>query len=229
MQAQTTYYVRAWVCWHLSDGVSQITYGPQLVFTTASAVSEGVLTGGHPAVDMGTGLLWSVCNIGAQRPEETGDFYAWGEVMPKQTFTMENYYWYSNDLFTKYNTADGIKRLQPSDDAAVCQWQQGWRMPTVAEFEALISNSVCTPISVNGVQGVRLTSKSTGQTLFMPAAGCSFDSSNPQTVYFWTSELSSMYEAVSYVLPRDYVNSQCASLSFTRESGLSVRAVHELP
>ena len=40
-------------------------------------------------VDLGlpSGLLWAECNLGAAKPEEYGDYYAWGETATKNTWT----------------------------------------------------------------------------------------------------------------------------------------------
>ena len=48
---------------------------------------------GHDYADLGlpSGTLWATCNIGANAPEEYGDFFAWGEVEPKDWFVPENY------------------------------------------------------------------------------------------------------------------------------------------
>ena len=33
-------------------------------------------------VDLGTGIKWATCNVGASKPEEYGDYFAWGATMP---------------------------------------------------------------------------------------------------------------------------------------------------
>lgn len=37
---------------------------------------------GHEYVDLGlpSGTLWETCNVGANSPEEYGDYFAWGEI-----------------------------------------------------------------------------------------------------------------------------------------------------
>ena len=37
---------------------------------------------GHTYVEMGDGLRWATCNIGANDSQEYGDYFAWGEVEP---------------------------------------------------------------------------------------------------------------------------------------------------
>lgn len=40
------------------------------------------------AVGLGlpSGILWATCNVGASRPEECGDYFAWGETQPKDIY-----------------------------------------------------------------------------------------------------------------------------------------------
>ena len=81
----------------------------------------------HEWVDLGlpSGTLWATRNIGANRPEESGDYFAWGETEPKEEYYMSNYKWYDydNELYTKYciDSDYGMiddKELEPRDDAA---------------------------------------------------------------------------------------------------------------
>ena len=47
----------------------------------------------HEWVDLGlpSGTLWATCNVGADNPEEYGDYFAWGETDPKASYDMSNY------------------------------------------------------------------------------------------------------------------------------------------
>ena len=47
---------------------------------------------GHEYVDLGlpSGLKWATCNVGASLPSEYGNYYAWGEIEPKDNYTQEN-------------------------------------------------------------------------------------------------------------------------------------------
>lgn len=42
---------------------------------------------GHEYVDLGLSVKWATCNVGAQTPEEYGEYYAWGETRPKTIYT----------------------------------------------------------------------------------------------------------------------------------------------
>ena len=147
-------------------------------------------------VDLGlpSGTLWATCNMGASKPEGYGSYYAWGETATKSTYNWDTYK-YANgasDKLTKYcnesgygnnGFTDNLTDLQSGDDPAT-SWGSGWRTPTKAQWDELLSNTTNQWTKRNGVSGRLFTSKKNGQTLFLPAAG-----------YRWGSEL---YIAGSY-------------------------------
>ncbi len=69
-------------------------------------VEEEPIDDEHEWVDLGlpSGTLWATCNVGASRPEEYGDYFAWGETKPKSTYEWDKYKWCkdSYDTLTKY-------------------------------------------------------------------------------------------------------------------------------
>ena len=52
-------------------------------------------------VDLGLSVKWAACNLGATQPEESGDYFAWGEVEPKSEYTFETYKFYETPYYTK--------------------------------------------------------------------------------------------------------------------------------
>lgn len=62
------------------------------VTSSNSDGADGVI-GGHEYVDLGlpSGTLWATYNVGATSPYEKGDYFAWGEVEPREDFSWENY------------------------------------------------------------------------------------------------------------------------------------------
>lgn len=73
---------------------------------------------GHVYVEMGDGLKWGTCNVGADKPEEVGTLFAWGETTPKATYSLDNYKWNKDGNYTKYNSTDSKQILSKEDDAA---------------------------------------------------------------------------------------------------------------
>ena len=120
------------------------------------------------AVDMGVSVKWSPYNIGAQSSTDTGNFFAWGELGPKASYTRENYKFRDNN---KYYKPGYIHTLEKADDAANNAWGGKWRIPTPWEWSELLDNCDKSWTVVNGVRGLMLTSKTTGNKLFFPASG----------------------------------------------------------
>lgn len=138
-------------------------------------------------VDLGlpSGNLWATCNLGASTPEQYGDYYAWGEVEPKQKYTSLNHKWYKEGApsqgYTKYNNEDGKLTLEDEDDAVIQKLGNGWRTPTLADFRELTNQKLTTikKTTLNGVAGYQITSKKNGKSIFIPFAG--FKRDKPQT------------------------------------------------
>ena len=128
------------------------------------------------AVDLGLSVKWANMNVGATNPEGYGDYFAWGETVPKAIYHWIAYF-DTNDVgitFTKYNINGGKTVLDPGDDAAHVNWGGSWRMPTLAEWQELLDNCTWTWTTQNGINGYKVTSNRAGYTdnfIFLPAAG----------------------------------------------------------
>lgn len=159
-----------------------------------AAAGIGGSTGNVEYVDLGlpSGNLWAKCNLGASAPEAYGDYYAWGEVEPKQEYTYPNHKWYKEGApslgFTKYNNEDGKLTLEDEDDAVIQKLGNGWRTPTLADFRELTNQKLTTikKTTLNGVAGYQITSKKNGKSVFIPFAG--FRNDKPQTRVISSSE-----------------------------------------
>lgn len=152
-----------------------------------AAAGIGGSTDNVEYVDLGlpSGNLWATCNLGASSPEAYGDYYAWGEVEPKQKYTSLNHKWYKEGApsqgFTKYNNEDGKLTLEDEDDAVIQKLGNGWRTPTLADFRELTNQKLTTikKTTLNGVAGYQITSKKNKKSIFIPCA--SFKRDKPQT------------------------------------------------
>ena len=181
----------------------------------------------HAYVDLGlpSGTKWATCNVGADSPEDYGDYFAWGETTPKDTYDWSTYQYGDGDTFTKYTGSDGLTTLLPEDDAATANWGPDWRMPTKEEWQELYNNTTVTWTTQNGVSG-RLFTAANGNSLFLPAAGYRYRSS----LYYagshgdyWSSSLSTDYPRYAWEL---YFNSGDYGMYYTdRNAGQSVRPV----
>ena len=136
---------------------------------------------GHEYVDLGLSVRWATCNVGANNPEDYGDYYAWGETKTKKEYTEENCETYKN-----IGDIKGTSR-----DVAHVRWGSPWRMPTEEESQELIDNCDWEWTTLNGVEGSKVTSRKNGNSIFLPAAGWRYGTS-----------LSTPERAVSIGVPR---------------------------
>ena len=191
------------------------------------------------AVDLGlpSGIKWASCNVGAEKPEDYGNYYAWGEVLPQKDYfwaTYKHAYGNGNKL-TKYcnkesygdnGFTDNKTTLEPEDDAAYFNWGGSWRMPTNAEWIELRYNCTWTWTTQNGINGYQITSKTNSNSIFLPAAGYRYYT-NLNYVgyrgYYWSSSLDvdEPYNACALYFDSDYVDSYYGN----RSRGQSVRPV----
>ena len=221
----TTYYVRAYV---VSD--YGLAYGNQQNFTT---VIE------YQYVDLGlpSGTLWATCNVGADNPEDYGDYFAWGETEPKNDYSWSTYQYcmgsnntltkYCNDLSCGYNLFhDNLTILLPEDDAAMANWGADWRMPTEEEWQELYNNTTHTWTTQNGVSGMLFTA-SNGNSFFLPAAGRRWNTEFDDDGicgYYWSSSLNLTNPNTAWFF--DFNSNSCGMSSYRyRSNGHPVRPV----
>ena len=190
---------------------------------------------GHKWVDLGLSVKWATCNVGATSPEGYGSYYAWGETSTKSSYTWSNLKYCldnSGDKFSKYlgqskyGTVDNKTTLDLSDDAAHVNWGGSWRMPTKAEQDELREKCTWTRTTMNGKNGYKVTSKLNGNSIFLPAAGCRYNSgldNDGSNGSYWSSSLDPSYSDGAYCLSFD--SGEVDWRSYRRRNGQSVRAV----
>ena len=164
---------------------------------------------GHEYVDLGLSVKWATCNVGAYKPEDYGDYYAWGEAYTKSSYYIDN--------------IKGTAR-----DVAHVEWGGTWRMPTKAEIEELIDNCDYEWTTLNGVEGGRFTSRKNGKSIFLPVAGgragTSLDDAGSKGTYWSSTPLEgSTLGAYCLFFGSDFLDWDWCS----RAIGQSVRPVSE--
>ena len=194
----------------------------------------------HEYVDLGlpSGTLWATCNVGANSPEEYGDYFAWGETEPKSDYSWSTYKYYKGSYGTMtkycdnsgYGTVDNKTELEPSDDAATANWGSDWQMPSIEQFKELINSSYTTTTwtTLNGVNGRKITSKSNGNSIFLPAAACRLDTRLGNVGSFglcWSRSLITSYNEQAYYLSFNSSVINVSSDHYSRYHGQSVRPV----
>ena len=192
--------------------------------------------GEHEWVDLGlpSGTLWATMNVGAEKPEEDGYYFAWGETEPKNDYSKTTYKYLQNDQYTKYNTessygsVDNKTELDPEDDAATANWGDGWQMPTNAQMAELVNkrNTEIVKATLNNIQGVRIISKNNQNEIFLPLSGY-MEAAMTKSVdifgYYWSRSLHTGSPSFADFMR---VSSSLGHTSFDfRYNGLSVRPV----
>ena len=197
-----------------------------------SVVGNGE-SNGHKYVDMGlpSGTLWATTNVGAENPEDFGNYYAWGETEPKERYWFDNYIHCNctdgtQGILTKYCTesdfgyngfTDNLTTLVDSDDAAFVNWNGRWRMPTYEEAKELSINSAVSPFTLNGVSGTLCTGPN-GNSIFLPHPG-TYKLDGLVCVgsgYYWTRSLANPEDPAYYGQHYAY----CMSTSHYNESNI---------
>lgn len=206
----TTVYYRSYV---KIDGV--VHYGEVKSFVKEYKVPVGEY------VDLGLSVKWATFNVGATKPEEYGDYFAWGETEPKSEYDWSTYKYCkgSCETLTKYcydsdygynGFTDNKIVLDLEDDAAHVNWGGSWRMPTKEEQDELRNNCTWTwydegNLEFNGVAGYKVQSKKDGYTaewVFLPATGYRGGSglNDVGYGYYWLSSLRTDYSGDAYYL-----------------------------
>lgn len=165
------------------------------------------------AADLGLSVKWATCNVGADSPEDYGNYYAWGETEPNgyykwadsyklpdntsekiaryKYFDAEKFYGSGgteDNSITKYNGTDKKIVLDPEDDAASANLGLQWKTPTAAQLNELKDNCDFEEATVNGIKGYNVTGRKEGYTdasIFLPFAGrCSWSNTPEETEKF---------------------------------------------
>lgn len=176
-------------------------------------------------VDLGlpSGLKWAKCNLGASKPSDYGDWYAWGEIEVKDKWAIWEFYKWMQagqsdwKYITKYTIADGETGaiwydssgnfigdnktvLDAADDAATQQLGSPWRMPTVDEITELLDKCTWTWTTQDGVYGCQVDGPN-GNAIFLPATGFVNDTAlinKGDEGYYWSSSLSTLSRDASF-------------------------------
>ena len=171
------------------------SFGGTLLLTNASFVVTIAQLSGVQLWE--NGPYWAECNVGASKPEEYGYHFWWGDTVG---YTNTGSGWISvaggswisftdsgpaaatcdkNDpALQSEGWIDATGNLVAAHDAATAHLGSPWRMPTVAEIGALVSNCSVAWITTNGVSGQLVTGTGAyaDRSIFLPAAGLVIDS-----------------------------------------------------
>lgn len=227
----TTYYVRAY-----ATNKKGTAYSEQIEFTTKA----------HAYVDLGLSVKWATYNVGAEKPEQSGDYFSWAGTNVRKEYSIYydcpyiifgsyTVYYYKYCTQPSSGSPDNKTTLEPQDDAAHVNWGGNWRMPTYEEWNELKNNCTWTSVTQNGKKGYTITSTSNGNSIFLPAAGYMTDEDleHADKGYYWSSSLRSYssanngtdeYAYILYFSPSAWPR-EIEMNTMERYRGLPVRAV----
>ena len=179
---------------------------------------------GHEAVDLGlpSGTLWASNNIGADKEEDYGDYFAWGETEQKDSYYSHTYAFCADK--NDENSCVYLGDIAGTEfDAAHVNWGGLWHMPTQEQVKELIENCESWVTKHNGISGVLFTGPN-GKSIFLPAAGFRAYSniySQGNAVQYWTSTQVANNTSTAY----SFYTMNITNPTQARYLGLSVRPV----
>ncbi|MBQ8222056.1 MAG: DUF1566 domain-containing protein [Bacteroidales bacterium] len=180
--------------------------------------SQDNIENGHEWVDLGLSVKWATCNVGAKTPEAEGNYYAWGEIVPKDNYSIENSVTYEQQMDDFSGNAQY--------DAATANWGGDWRMPTETEMRELVNRCTWEWTTQNDVKGYKVTGPN-GNSIFLPVTGyftgTTFISGTCGYSNYWSSTPYSNDNAY-YLF---FYSSSHRVLSNDRNYGYAVRPVRE--
>lgn len=143
----------------------------------------------HPhVIDLGIGVKFSCCNLGASAPEDYGCHYAWGELKEKPTYDELSYKYGGNNNYKRYHDI-GYDISGSKYDVAQVTWGNSWFMPTEAQLLLLKNNCKSEWVTYKGVKGRKFTGPN-GNSIFLPASGARWYNDTNYVGYsgtYWSS------------------------------------------
>lgn len=191
----------------ISSQNNQTTNLPQQQSKNNSAQKHGILNG-HEYVDLGLSVKWATCNINASSSHSSGDYFAFGEVKPKSTYTQKNY---KEKL---------VSHIEGKRDAATAIWGKGWRLPSKNEFEELIVKCSWT---WDG-SGFHIVGPN-GNSIYLPAAGWKSESTGSYGIMGAYRVSDAVSEKSSYAYRLNFTKDHVSVDSHLRDIGYSIRPV----
>ena len=181
-----------------------------------------------------SGTLWAVSNMGSKYDlgYEYGEYYAWGELDGKETYTWNNYKYCnkSQTKLTKYvtkvnysndNKTDDLYKLKGMDDIVTRSYGYYYGIPTREEWQELIDQCEWTRQG-NGIRGVGPN----GNSIFFPTGGYKqgFDTYDAgHDGYYWSSTLDQQSPDDAWFV--HFGNGKPELYGYYRSQGRNIRPV----
>lgn len=230
---------------HTADTTAHIT---QALLDRITILENLTFYNGHAYVEIG-GDKWATMNIGASSITDYGLKFQWGDTQGYMNSqcgngNVQKYFGWTDYKYgdgtsspdsadmVKYNSTDGLRKLDALDDAAQVNWGGKWRMPTTTEIYNLgmrVNTAWTSDYNSTGVAGVICTAKDgSGAQLFFPAAGsCNNGVVNDagSKGWYWSSSVSTS-DSKLYAYPLYFRSDKVVwQNSSERSLGLCVRGI----
>lgn len=177
---------------------------------------------GHEYVDLGLSVMWATKNIGESYPDDSCQYFAWGEIQSKSSYTEDNCSTYDKEI--------GSISGNITYDAARYHWGGSWRLPTKNEMEELLNKCHWSLVSQDNYTGYKVTGPN-GQSIFFTAMGNrNSKSTSTRNVrdygYYWCGSPYENNTKAAYSM--FFYHGGRSVNGFNRSLGLSIRPVLDL-
>lgn len=218
---------------------------------TAIKTKSGIIIETTEYVDLGlpSGTLWASCNIGASKPEEKGNYYAWGEVSTKSEFYWDNYFDTKNYEFSSNKYIEGIESGKEDFkkfysvygdttivgnmfyDVATLKKGRPWHTPTLKQYKELYDESTMIPDFYHGVYGMAVIGPNK-KAIFLPSTSGIIGSeplkNGKNAGRYWLSDLTSFFPDHAYCFGFNANDTNLFWDKFYRCVGFAVRPVADM-
>lgn len=161
-------------------------------YSTTLPIFQAVEPTSGNLIDMGLSVKWCRYNLGSSysSPECQGYHFAFGEIEPKQSFTLENYLYQSGGQYVdlEWNNEWSISG-DPRYDPSGRYYSEGCRIPTASEMRELYEECDWYWTVYNGIKGFQIVGPS-GNNIFLPCEegnGYECDHYQNNITRYWTS------------------------------------------
>lgn len=215
----------------LKSKVNETT--PEIPVEPETFYYDGIANG-HPYIEV-NGIKWATMNLGATQDNLPGLYYLWanktGYIGSQRVILSNDQYWDpKSDVrdpdWVKYNNEDGLTELQLSDDIANYSWGDGWRIPTVEEFDSLINSGVDEEIPDGQYWSIIFNSDNNKQLRICSSGYINNEGlKDINCIYLWANSIDSVGLAHAFFGAR--YSSISTNFSYRRNRGLNIRPVFD--
>lgn len=156
-------------------------------------------------VDLGLSVKWTTCNLGASTPTGFGSQYAWGATEPDTESSPTEMWTTIERLEANGVIEDG--HFTPEYDACTQELGEGYRVPTISEWQELMDNCRWESVKISGEYCIKGISKKNGESIIFPRTITMMPGTNLETKAFglWSCTSSShpVYPQAYYVWSND--------------------------